>query len=89
MDIFFASSPGLRSRLGLIVPKHGRRVVERNLLKRRLREIGRTRVLPDLDGAGVHTDVLIRARRQAYDHDFPGLVADVRAAVEDLCSENS
>ncbi|NUQ21280.1 MAG: ribonuclease P protein component [Gemmatimonadaceae bacterium] len=32
-------------RAGLVVPKHGRSAVDRNRLKRRLREIVRTRIL--------------------------------------------
>jgi ribonuclease P protein component len=89
LDVFLAASPASRSRLGLIVPKHGRRIVRRNLLKRRLREIVRRQLLPDLDAAGVHVDVLVRARHRAYEGDFDGLVAEVRSAVEGLCSENS
>ena len=45
LDVFFAPSPATFSRLGLIVPKHGRKIVERNLLKRRLREIGRPQLI--------------------------------------------
>lgn len=87
LDVFFAASPASRSRLGLIVPKHGHKIVERNLLKRRLREIGRRRLLPDLDATGVKADVLLRARRPAYGADFAKLEAEVRDAVEDLCSQ--
>ena len=89
MDVFFAASPASRSRLGLIIPKHGHKIVQRNLLKRRLREIGRRRVLPGLDERGIWADVLIRARRPAYDVDFEGLAFEVKQAVEGLCSENS
>lgn len=87
VDVFFAASPASRSRLGLIVPKHGRRIVDRNQLKRRLREVGRRAVLPALDAAGVRGDVLIRARREAYDADFEDLAREVREAVEGFCSE--
>ena len=87
MDVFFAASPASHSRLGLVVPKHGYTIVERNRLKRRLREIGRRQVLPRLDGAGMHVDVLIRASRRAYDARFDTLSAEVREAVEGLCSE--
>lgn len=60
--------------------------MERNLLKRRLREIGRRTVLPRLDAAGVHMDVLIRVRARAYGADFEALAGEVEAAVEGLCS---
>lgn len=86
LDVFFAASPASHSRLGVIVPKHGHTIVERNRVKRRLREIGRRGILPDLDGAGRRADVLIRARRGAYDETFGGLETEVRKAVEDLCS---
>jgi ribonuclease P protein component len=89
LDVYVGTSPGARSRLGLIVPKHGRRIVDRNLLKRRLREIGRRRILPELDRAGVARDVLIRARERAYGVDFEALALEVEAAVEGLCSEKS
>jgi ribonuclease P protein component len=75
--------------LGLIVPKHGRRIVDRNVLKRRLREIGRRQILVDLNAAGLSVDVLVRARRSAYDVDFEGLSREVRDAVEALCSQDS
>src|SRR5690606_23389033 len=53
LEVFTSPSAGARSRLGLIVPRHGRRIVDRNLLKRRLREIGRRNVLPWLDARGI------------------------------------
>lgn len=89
LDVFVAGAPGTRSRLGLIVPKHGRRIVDRNLLKRRLREIGRREVLPALDGSGARADVLIRARGRAYGADFESLAREVKEAVEGLCSDES
>jgi len=89
VEIFFAPSPAGFSRLGLIVPKHGRRIVERNLLKRRLREIARRQVLPALDGRGVSVDLLIRARRQAYEADFEELRNALRNATEELCPDAS
>lgn len=84
VDVFLAPSPASRSRLGLIVPKHGRRIVERNRLKRRLREIGRRRVLPALAVRGSTVDVLIRARREGYEAGFDELTQEVMDAVEAL-----
>jgi len=89
LEVFVAGAPGPRSRLGLIVPKHGRRIVDRNLLKRRLREIGRRQILPELDSSGRRADVLIRARGRAYGVDFESLAREVREAVEGLCSDES
>lgn len=89
LDVFFTPSPASRSRLGLIVPKYGREIVERNRLKRRLREIGRREVLPSLDASGNGGDLLIRARRAAYEAGFGQLRLDVHEAVEALCSDES
>jgi ribonuclease P protein component len=87
LDVFVATSPVSHSRLGLIVPKLGRRIVDRNLLKRRLREIGRRDLLPALDASGRPLDVLIRARGQAYRIGYSQLALEVREAVEGLCSD--
>ena len=71
------------------MPKLGRRIVDRNLLKRRLREIGRRQLLPMLDASGRPLDVLIRARGRAYAADFETLAREAGAAVEGLCSAGS
>lgn len=84
-----AAASGPRSRLGLIVPKHGRRIVDRNLLKRRLREIGRREILPALDSKDARKDLLVRARSEAYAMEFDALASEMRKAVEGLCSRDS
>ena len=89
VDVFVAASGAARSRLGVIVPKHGRRIVDRNLLKRRLREIGRRQILPALDARGARRDILIRARVAAYTAEFETLAREVIEAVEGLCSDAS
>lgn len=87
MDVFFAPSPVPFSRLGVIVPKHGRTVVERNGLKRRIREIGRRAVLPELTRRGLAVDVLVRARGEAYRVGFRILEGEIRLAAEALWSD--
>ena len=82
LDVFFAASPVSRSRLGVIVPKHGSRIVDRNLLKRRLREIGRREVLPRLAEAGV--DVLVRAKRTAYGVEYDVLRRELLETLETM-----
>ena len=77
VDVFFAASPVAIPRFGLVVPKHRHRIVERNRLKRRLREIARTEVLPRLRGAGRPLDVLVRARPEAYAAGFEALRDDL------------
>lgn len=48
------------------MPKYSRTSVARNRLKRRLREIVRTELLPHLTAG----DLVVRARREAYDASF-------------------
>ncbi|MFW6206514.1 MAG: ribonuclease P protein component [Gemmatimonadota bacterium] len=85
LDVFHAGSPVSHSRLALVVPKHGRDIVERNRLKRRLREIGRTDILPRLRSRGIAADVLIRARREAYEAVFGELKEELVEVTESLC----
>jgi len=89
LDVFFSASPVSHSRVGLVVPKHGHRIVDRNLLKRRLREVLRRDTLPRLRERELSLDVLIRTRRSAYELDFAALVQEVVQAVEAVCSEGS
>ena len=49
-------------RVGFIVPKHGRSIVERNRLKRRLRELVRLNVLKRI----APVDMIVRAQPDAY-----------------------
>lgn len=89
LDVFFAPSPASRSRFGAIVPKHGHRIVDRNLVKRRLREIGRRDVLPRLDATEAWTDVLVRARRSAYAAGYEDLKRELAEALETTWSQSS
>jgi ribonuclease P protein component len=50
-----------------VVPRYGHGTVERNLLKRRLREIARRDLLPVLERGGLNIDIILRAKRQAYE----------------------
>ena len=89
VDVFLAPSPVPFSRLGVIVPKHGRTIVERNGLKRRIREVGRRSVLPEAARRGFSVDVLVRARGEAYVAGFADLEGGIREAVEGLWSDAS
>ena len=84
--MFIASSPVPYPRLGLVVPRHKRTAVLRNRLKRRLREIGRTEILPRLQSAGRPLDVMLRARPEAYGASFAELRAELVQLTEALCS---
>jgi ribonuclease P protein component len=86
LDVFVFASPVSHARLGLVVPKHKHNSVQRNLVKRRLREIGRTEILPRLAECGRPLDVMVRTRVEAYDASFDALRAELREVVEGLCS---
>ena len=62
------------------MPRHKQTAVARNRLKRRLRELVRVTLLPVAPPA----DVLLRARREAYDATFEMLAADVARAAAQL-----
>lgn len=69
-------------RVGFVVPKYKHTAVERNQLKRRLRELVRTRLLPALRGTGdpancVGVDIVVRALPTAYGARFAGLASQV------------
>ena len=65
----------LHPRVGIVVPKHRRKIIERNRVKRRLRELIRIRLLPELGDI----DLLIRAKPEAYGSSFEQLAGDVIA----------
>lgn len=62
------------------MPRHQHSAVDRNRLKRRLRELARTLLLPGLPPL----DVVIRANPQAYDATPEQLRAEVTRARGDL-----
>jgi ribonuclease P protein component len=68
------------------VGKHGHGSVERNKVKRRLKELGRTRILPRLWERGLALDVLLRARREAYDAGFAELEREIERVMEEACA---
>ena len=86
LDVFFLSSTAGRSRVGVVVPKHQRHVVDRNRVKRRLRELSRRELLPRLREEGVHLDLLIKARREAYEASYRQLQRELLEVTEELCS---
>ncbi len=69
-----------RVRVGFIVPKLGHSAVERNKLKRRLKELARTQlsIIP------ARIDVRLRAKTAAYTASFAELSVDVRTVSEAL-----
>jgi len=75
-----AHSTVQQTRVGLIVPRHRQSAVARNRIKRRLRELSRTRLLP----LHLMADVVIRIRPDAYGASFPELTSDFDRAVIQL-----
>jgi ribonuclease P protein component len=87
--VFVTGSPALRTRLALVVPKHGRKIVERNRLKRWLRESARQELMPLCRDRGAELDILIRARPEAYEAEFEELMDEIKELAEQLCSQGS
>ena len=89
LDVFFLSGREEGPRIGFVVPKHRRSVVDRNRVKRRLREIARREILPRMRDAGAHLDLLVRARKEAYEASFRRLREELLEVTEELCSGRS
>ena len=77
-----SASLSLSPRVGIVVPKHGQNIVDRNRTKRRLREIARVQLLPKV----ANLDVLIRAKPKAYTASFDQLAIQVQA-IRDWASD--
>ena len=73
LDVFSAASPSSFPRFGVVVPRYGQRIVDRNRLKRRLREIARRELLPRLRQSNRIVDVLVRTRPNAYEAGYDRL----------------
>jgi ribonuclease P protein component len=86
LDVFDSPSPASFARAGLVVPRHSQRAVDRNRVKRRLREALRLEVLPRLDGAELNIDVLVRARSEAYAASWQALRAELVEWTDRRCS---
>ncbi|MDX1623420.1 MAG: ribonuclease P protein component [Gemmatimonadota bacterium] len=86
LELFW--TPGARrgrSRAGCITPKFGHGTVERNRLRRRLKELVRHRLLARFDDR----DFLVRARPSAYGLPFEALRSELERLVGRLETEHS
>jgi len=63
-------------RVGIVVPRHRHTAVDRNRLKRRLRELVRLELLPVMRSRHA-VDLVIRAQRDAYNVDMEALRTDI------------
>ncbi len=84
VDIIETSSPGSESRLAVIVAKRGHSAVERNKVRRLLREIARTSWLPARRHAGGSRDMIVRARAEAYGASAAALAADFERCTREV-----
>ena len=67
-------------RVAIVVPKWGHTAVRRNKLKRRLRELARAHLLATTSSR----DLVLRARREAYDASFVELRDDLQRLAASL-----
>lgn len=82
LDVLFSDSPASFSRVGVVVPRYGNSAVRRNRVKRRLKEALRREVLPRLDGSSTRINLMVRARREAYDTSYARLSGELVEWVE-------
>jgi ribonuclease P protein component len=80
LDVRAIDSLLSHARVAVIVAKHGHSIVERNRLRRRLRELARTRIIPVTHGV----DLVIRSLATAYDASFEQLGSEVETVVAKL-----
>jgi len=65
------------ARAAVIVGKHGHTIVERNQLRRRLRELVRLKILPAMKA----NDIIVRVFPSAYDSSFNQLSNEIDEVV--------
>ena len=87
LDARVLASPLGFPRIGIVVPRHQHSAVDRNTLKRRLRELVRVALLPAMRGLSP-IDVAIRARREAYQATMESLRTDVLAIRSRVTSDS-
>ena len=80
LEVRYLASPLLHARVGIIVPRYGHTAVDRNVVKRRLRDLVRTELLPTL----AVLDVVIRAAPSAYAASYDTLRGALRKAAPQL-----
>lgn len=81
LDVRFSASVLPQPRIGLIVPKHKHPAVDRNRLRRRLRELIRIQLLPHF----TRGDALIRAKSDAYGVPFSSLRTEIDSIRAWIC----
>ncbi|MFQ6103964.1 MAG: ribonuclease P protein component [Candidatus Glassbacteria bacterium] len=74
-DLIFKKGPLDVTRLGIIVPLYSHKVVERNRLKRIVREVMRRFVMPEMIEP---YDIVVKAKRNAYEADYKSIQLELR-----------
>jgi ribonuclease P protein component len=74
------ASPLLHMRVGFVVPRHGHSAVDRNRLKRQLRELTRKHLLRDAPTL----DIVLHANRGAFKQHFDDLTTEMMRVVQML-----
>ena len=77
LEVRILASPLCHPRVGFVVPRYNHSAVDRNRLKRRLREIVRTSILASLPAV----DVVIKTRPSAYNAQFSTLFVELSQTV--------
>ena len=83
LDVRAADSLLSHARVTVIVAKHGHTIVERNRLRRRLKELARMRIIPRLNAV----DVVVRSLAVAYEAPFDVLDKEVERITQELMLE--
>ncbi len=83
VDVRAAQSANAYPRIGIVVPRYVHDAVARNRLKRRLRELARTRLIPAIPAV----DVVIRALPSAYGASFSALEQQIQRAAGLVAAE--
>lgn len=84
--MFSMPSTALRSRFAVVVPRYGHGAVERNRVKRRLRELVRREWLPAARSRGSSVDVVLRAKPTAYGVSYERLRESLEGPLSDACA---
>lgn len=79
-EVRILASPLVHPRVGFVIPKHNQSNVQRNTLKRKLREIVRVEILTVLPPV----DVVIKSRPDAYRADFKAIASDLHRMANEI-----
>ena len=83
LEVRVLASPLAHPRVGVVVPRFKHTAVERNRLKRRLRELIRLRLLPVLPAV----DVVVRPFPPAYALSFEALAMEMERAMRQIARQ--